>query len=230
MKQYFLAAIIFALTSSVIFADNAASNIQLSRLSSYSSLEPAFPKGSLGFRIGLGLDRYQDVSASEASDKGEDLNLANIYIHKGTPWPIDFGILFSQGVGAGFQKIGAHIQWNVYQGFRLPSLSLRYSQASTKGPRKVKMESRQISVAVDYSILSLFTLFAKLGIESRRIEETETESYSLKAMTRSELINEFIQEIGLQVRIIPGYLDLTIAAQRSPDETDHVLAKLGLGM
>ncbi|SME87734.1 hypothetical protein [Pseudobacteriovorax antillogorgiicola] len=226
ISYLFLLTTIFIMISEVCFAGDPSPSRQLVDFNQYNPLEPAFSRGSLGLKVGIGLEEHQwreapslnrQIYAQPNSETGR-LELVNVYLHKGTPWPIDLGIVLSQAIDSEVSRLGSHLQWTFFEGFKLPSFGLRVAHSRIYGLNSTEVRSFQGDMVADYSIFSYFTLFAKYSLGQHKIDQNFETQPSLRLDNDETFQSEFQDSsslIGLQVRAWPGVGDLTFARTSS---------------
>ncbi|NRA67043.1 MAG: hypothetical protein HRU19_21320 [Pseudobacteriovorax sp.] len=206
----------------------------LAKINQYHSLEPGFAKGSLGTRFGLGAEEVLTDSYPSESIGSEpgSIQFAHAYFHKGTPWPLDVGVVFSQAIDSDVTKVGSHLQYNVYQGLMMPSLGIRGNWSRTFGLDDAELESIGATAVLDYSLFRFFTVFVTSTIQDSEITLRRSSGFALtqgENQRRHFKSLDQYQTVGLNIRVIPGTADLTAALIRS-DKDEHYTFKIAVGL
>ncbi len=233
--------ILYILTFLGIASPNlAAPALQpLLALNHYNPLEPAYSRGAMAFNMGIGFEELQwsaNPIANHQLHLGSEKNSASIslynaFLNLGTRWPVDFGLIFSQiGQNSG-TRLGGHIQWTIYQGFRLPSIAIRAHGSQIMGLDSIAVEGLGASLAMDYSLLRYFTFTGCLSLQR------DTITYALSGNPSFQLGPEDTKEsyisssrtVGLTITLVPGALEVSIFEEYFEDMEKRYLAKIHFG-
>lgn len=237
------ASIVSMLSAPVVLAKDAIKAI--ASINHYSPLEAAYSHGANGFSFGLGYTANpvkQNVAINELSSHLPEASLAGplmtAYLVKGFDAPIDVGITASQISGSRFERIGAHAQWTVFEGFRMPSLALRGSYSRMSRAFQADSANVNISALADVSFLRYFTAYLGVGESFHRfkihtfggqkaVDSTlsliETAQKGIEWQERSMFY-------GFAVKLIPPFVTATVETQSYGQGENRLVAKISLGM
>jgi hypothetical protein len=233
-----------ALSSSLAMASPDSAALQsLGRINSYTPLEAAHSHGEIGFSFGLGIqprlfDRpnLKDITSHYGDSEKYDRTLVNAYLVKGFRWPIDFGVSTGQIPGSSVKRLGAHLQWTAFEGFRLPSLATRLAFSRLSGYAKTELASSEASLLADYAIFSYLTFY--VGVSTLFHHASYHPDMSSLAMQ-----NEFSRPprqtrqwwsrrrfSGLVIQLLPPYFKVTAEYQRYEEDRENWMGKLSFGL
>lgn len=219
----------------VLIAKQSKGNETILALNHYTALQPAYTSGSLGMRVAVGYEKFawdsspkvnRQVYIDPETDNGQT-EFLTVLVNKGTRWPIDFSAQASQALGTDITKVGAHLQWSLFQGFKLPTIALRASGNRTWGLRSTEISGTSASAVIDYSLFSYFTAFYNLGWQSHqmKINYDSKPSFQLDSDSPEDTQLTYRSEtFGLLVRAWPGVGDLRIAKQQFLNKSRYVLS------
>lgn len=225
------------MTSSI----GAASSIKpLLVLNHYNPLEPAYARGSMAFHLGLG---YEALPWDDSPLVGYQLNLGpekdsgsvhivNAFINLGTRWPIDFGILASKVGESSGKRLGGHVQWTFFQGFRLPSLAWRLYASQLRGLESLELHGLGTSLIMDYTILRYFNFVASVSAQkdTAYYEISTNPSFQLGAENTTQTFISITKAIGLSISLIPGRFELSVYEEHYQERPKRYLGKISLGI
>jgi hypothetical protein len=237
-----------ALLGSAVFSFRVMAFEELKTIAAinhYSPLEGAYSHGAAGFSFGLGY--LSNPIAKELGDNdltsevsGESLNgpMITAYLVKGFDIPIDIGITASQIPGSSFEKLGAHAQWTVIEGFKLPSIAVRGSYSRMSRAFQADAANINVSALVDYSFLRYFTTYAGTGTTFHRFKmhDQDRELASARVLSLVESAKQGLEWeerssfYGLAVKVMPPFVTATVERQVYGQSEDRIVAKLSLGM
>lgn len=200
-------------SSQALIGDERASFSQISR---FTPVEPAGSKGITGYSLGGGLSIYSISQLS--NDQKERLNLSydserlilnQIYFNKGLFSPIDFGLSAAASANSEIQRFGGYLQWTLFEGFKLPALSVRGYYQNTYGIRGAALRSEGIEGLVAYSFFRYFTVYAGKGMLSSK--SSITRSFSEGPDTTSELVeSSYPAFVGAKILYLPPFATISL--------------------
>ena len=236
------------LMSSAVFSSRLMAFDELKTIAAinhYSPLEAAYSHGAAGFSFGLGYspnpitkELVSNDLSREISDDSLNKPMITAYLVKGFDIPIDIGITASQIPGSRFEKLGAHAQWTVFEGFKLPSFALRGSYSRMSRAFQADAANVNISTLIDYSFLRYFTAYLGTGNSFHRFKMhgqyrgmTSARFLSLADSAKQGLEwEERSSFYGLAVKVLPPFVTATVETQVYGRSEDRIVAKLSLGM
>lgn len=214
----------------------------LGQINTYSPMEAAHSLGSIGFSFGLGWQsRIFDHGALSQWGNPEEFEqlkgeaLVNAYLTKGFRWPFDFGVVASQVPGTTIQRVGGHLQYTLFQGFRLPSLASRFSFTRLSGFQQTALASSQLGLVADYSFLRYFTLFTSYNALFHRATYYNyianwSLAEELSPARQSDTWWDQHHSFGLKVKLFSPYLSFTAEHQQIQSGQKQWLGKFSIGM
>ncbi|MFW7377865.1 MAG: hypothetical protein ACOH5I_03535 [Oligoflexus sp.] len=215
---------------------------QLGKINTYSPLEPAFSRGAIGFTFGLGWQPriFDDANLQQWGNPAEyqDIRqetMINAYLVKGFSWPINIGVSAGQIPATTIKRLGGHAQWTMFQGFKLPSLAARFAFNRLSGFQATELASSQASLLTDYSFLRYFTIFIGYSLQYHQASYRDhIPGWNISRMSQSSQIvkNWWDQHqiIGINIRFLPPYFQLTVEHQRFQENQEQWLGKLSFGI
>ena len=198
----------------------------------YSPVDPAGSKGSQSLTLGFGVATAPSANdpdgVTNGSPSSETDQILRVFVTKGMPFPVDFGLMLGTSASGQFQQTGMHAQWTVFEGFRLPAFTVRASllrsawtdwsmsdergaAASETGIRITSMDTRNWELLASWGVLGVLTPYAGLGIAEAGGERSQTQFY------------------GLEVQAMPPFMRVGIES-RSAFAKNHFMAKVSLGL
>lgn len=163
-------------------------------INQYSPVENFQSRGSYGWQIGVGLlqtgrtlEREEDDPSSPDPTLESPERIPRLTISKGTAWPIDFGLSLARFPEENqVWQYGGHVQWTLWEAFRLPTLALRLSRLETEGMSAVsRLRTDTIQLGSSYAFLRYITLSAAVGLQWQSWQWLDTqENLSLTSWER----------------------------------------------
>ena len=143
----------------------------LESLSGPTVLEGAHAHGSWGTKIGFGGSQYRlskevPHSALIYNDKTqnkETLFVPRVYLTKGTPIGIDFGLQYATGENRMFTLAGGYMQWSFYQELAMPALAIRTSFTELQGIESTRFQAVHPELLTSYGFLRYFEIYGGVG-------------------------------------------------------------------
>lgn len=188
----------------------------------YSQVDPAGSKGSQSLALGLGVSRLEAESADaqnpDEPGDNDTSQLLRVYLTKGLPFPVDFGLMLGTSPSGHFQQAGAHAQWTAFEGFKLPAVTLRTSFLKSSWVDMVdsrmemaSVDSKTVEVITSWGILGVLTPYAGLGVTEVGNEKTRTHC------------------AGLEIQAMPPFMRVGVES-RSAFAKRQFMAKISLGL
>lgn len=196
----------------------------------YSPVDPAGSKGSqslaLGFGVASPMARGTSNDAREESVVPASGDVLRAYLTKGLPVPLDVGVMMGTSQGGEFQQIGTHLQWTMFEGFRLPALTLRAAAldstwtASSEGVEggmeyrlleTRRIRSMSLGFIASWGILGVLTPYAGVG-KVRVGSESGDENFA-----------------GVEIQAFPPFVRLGLES-RSAFARRSLMAKVSVGL
>ncbi|MEY4630821.1 MAG: hypothetical protein RIQ81_941 [Pseudomonadota bacterium] len=194
----------------------------------YMPVDPAGSKGSQSFAIGFGtvMNGAAGKNSDERSGSTDTVDsLMRLHLTKGLPIPVDLGMILGASPNGRTQQAGGHLQWTVFEGFRLPAVSVRGAMMRTYAPRSPRddgqsqdkvwrnshEDTRSLELIASWGFLGILTPYAGAG----QIHTGEDSSFQKVA--------------GLEIQMMPPFARLSFEA-RTAFDTDTLAAKISLGL
>lgn len=135
---------------------------------SYKAITPAEPLGTVGFDIGLeatftelnSIDKWGGaIGATDLSY----LPLPKLHLHKGLPFSLDVGAVYSSVPGSNVSYWGGELRYSFVSGnLALPAIAVRGSYTSLVGVDDISLSTKGLELTVSKGFL-MFTPYAGLG-------------------------------------------------------------------
>lgn len=135
---------------------------------SYKAITPAEPLGLIGFDFGLELSMTELASVDEWGQAiGDDslslLPLPKLHIHKGLPFGIDLGAVYSQVPSTDIQYWGGEIRYSFVSGnLAIPAIAVRGTYTQLLGIDELDLSTKGVELTVSKGFL-LLTPYAGIG-------------------------------------------------------------------
>ena len=218
----------------------------LERVNRYTPIEGAGSHGSYGTHIGFGLNRYdsrpkaenyyyQYVMNDEQPSSSESLDLTKAYLIKGSPWPVDIGLVFGSDNSTKISQLGGHVQWTLFEGLQLPAVALRGYYSRLLGLNDTQFSSYGVDSVVSYGIFRYFNLYVGGGAQYSYMEikvidteETALAQLDQSSFHKSDKLTSYTSMLGIKANIVPALLSVAGEYHRSQDQKGSLAAKLSL--
>ncbi len=134
---------------------------------SYKAIAPAEPLGLLGFDIGLegsftGLESVEKWGEALETD-ADYLPLVKLHAHKGLPFGIDVGAVYSQIPSTDIQYMGAELRYSFVSGnIALPAVAVRGTYTTLVGIDELDFSTMGLELTVSKGFL-MATPYAGIG-------------------------------------------------------------------
>lgn len=146
---------------------------------SYKAVAPAEPLGITGFDIGIEVtgtslksaDIWQQATGSSLST----LPLAKVHAHKGLPFGIDLGAVYSTAPGSNIKLMGGELRYAIVEGnIALPAVAVRGAMTKLSGVDQLEFSSKSVELSVSKGF-AMVTPYAGVG----KVWSTSTPQNSL---------------------------------------------------
>ncbi len=127
---------------------------------SYKAISPAEPLGLIGFDIGVEASFTQLESATEIKEAFDTsmstLPLLKIHAHKGLPFGIDVGAVYSQVPSTDIQFVGGEIRYSFVSGnLAIPAIGVRGTYTRIIGIDELDLSTKGVELTVSKGFLLL---------------------------------------------------------------------------
>lgn len=246
MKRiYFCATAAFFLSASL--AQAASKDIDLSGLAgaeaqkkflllsedlasalSYKAVAPAEPLGLTGFDIGVELSATKMNNASAwagAVSNGKSIDtlpVPKLHVHKGLPFDIDVGVVYTSIPTTNIQLIGGELRYAIIGGnVALPAVAIRGTMTKMSGVDNLAFDTKGLELTVSKGFV-MITPYAALG------QVWTTSDPSVCATPTNCLKKEDIQQtkMALGANVNLGLVNLSLEGDKTGDNTTYS-AKVG---
>lgn len=160
---------------------------------SYKAVAPAEPLGLTGFDIGIEVtgtslksaDIWKDVTGSSLST----LPLAKLHAHKGLPFGIDLGAVYSTAPGSNIKLMGGELRYAILEGnVGLPAVAVRAAMTKLSGVDQLEFSSKsvELSVSKGFAMVTPFLGVGKVwststpqnGLSLTEVKDTATKLFA----------------------------------------------------
>ncbi len=226
-----------------IFAESnltKASNNYLSQINQYILGDTYESSGSFGLKFGMS---YFKTGLKDSSlltkDEAYSLNLTSrqevlapqsftrVSITKGTFLPLDFGAMASvSNDTTKAAQWGAHVQWTVYERFKIPTVAIRVSRTETTGLTDIEsLRSDQIEIGTSYAPIPYCTISASFGRQWNEWKLLLTDYIEKKVESTSPEPKNFVN-IGMKIQPFTPFINLSLERTVSGERSQAELLKL----
>ena len=134
---------------------------------SYKAVAPAEPLGLTGFDVGIELTgtslKSADVWEKATGSSLSTLPLAKLHAHKGLPFGIDVGAVYSTAPGSNITLMGGELRYAIMSGnVALPAVAVRAAMTKLSGVEQLEFNSQSVELSVSKGFLML-TPYAGVG-------------------------------------------------------------------
>ncbi len=215
----------------------------LSAIARYSPLEGAYSHGSIGATFGVGTHSYNDVPASslqqhhmhmDDSDDKQDMRASHMYIVKGLALPIDVGVSLGATQDDQISIVGGHIQWTVFEGFRVPAVAFRAAHKRLFGLNDAEVSATRVDVVVGTNLMNFLTVYGFTGMQRNDVTLNSAAYFQYGLTAQPENLDyrkvwlSKAHAIGIRALVIPPLLALTAELQLDSATGQSVAAKISL--
>jgi hypothetical protein len=174
---------------------------------SYKGIIPAEPLGVTGFDIGAAVSsvslEHRDVWAKAGSDVGKHAPIPSLRAHKGLPFGIDLGVMYSQVPKTGINLWGGEVRWSPLQGSTaLPAVAFRLGATKLSGLDQLDLNTTSFDVSVSKGFL-MFTPYAGVGTvhtnSKTNVAALKSESFSQAKVFAGVNVNFALLNVALEM-------------------------------
>lgn len=129
---------------------------------SFKPLIPSEAMGITGFDIGVAVtgtkikNRNVFDRATSGGDTPSWLPVPTIRVHKGLPFNIDVGLLYSQVPGTNLKYTGGELRWAILPGSTaVPAVALRGTLTKVSGVDQLDFDTRSVDISVSKGFVNL---------------------------------------------------------------------------
>jgi hypothetical protein len=189
---------------------------------SYKGLTPAAPLGVTGFDVGLATTVTHvenNAALSRAGITSAYVVVPTLRAHKGLPFGIDVGVMYSRVPGTDIALWGGELRYALIQGgVAMPAVGLRGSYTRVTGVSQLDFDTKGLDISISKGF-TLFTPYAGAGAVWVTATPNGVAGLSKESMTQGKLF------AGLNANF--GLMNLAIEGDRTGEVTTYGL-KLGL--
>lgn len=190
---------------------------------SYKAVAPAEAQGLTGFDIGVEITRTE-VTNSKVLDKamGNDgpsaLILPKLHAHKGLPFGIDIGAMYSTLPGSNISLMGGELRYALIDGgIATPAVALRGTYTTLSGVDQLDFTTKGLELAISKGF-AMLTPYAGVG------NVWANSKANVSGLTKENLsMNKVF--IGLNVNM--GLMNLAFEGDKTGDNASYS-AKIGV--
>jgi len=192
---------------------------------SYKPLTPTEPLGITGFDIGIAATstKLQNTGVFTAAGAGDLTNLVvpSLRLHKGLPFGIDVGIMYSAVPSTNIKLVGGELRYALLSGgVAMPAIGIRGSYTKLSGVDQLEFSTRGVDLSISKGFL-MFTPYA--GIGKVWADSNPVGTAAAAGLTKESFsVNKAF--VGLNLNF--GLMNLAFEGDKTGDATTYG-AKLG---
>lgn len=198
---------------------------------SYKAITPAEPLGTIGFDFGLELTATELASVDEwgqaiGNDDLSYLPLPKIHVHKGLPFGIDVGAVYSQVPSTDIQYWGGEIRYSFVSGnLAIPAIAVRGTYTQLLGIDELDLSTKGLELTVSKGFLML-TPYAGIGQiwSNASLSYVEDQSGTNQTISLDGDATLFKWFAGLNINL--GLMNIALEADQTGDSLSYS-GKLG---
>ncbi len=200
---------------------------------SYKAITPAEPLGLIGFDFGLELTATKLSSIDKWGNAigNKDLSylpLPKLHVHKGLPFGIDLGAVYSQVPSTDIQYWGGEIRYSFVSGnLAIPAVAVRGSYTQLVGIDELDLTTKGLELTVSKGFL-LLTPYAGIGqiwsnasLDYTYTESTTSQDVNVKLDGDAAMFKWFV---GLNINL--GLMNIVFEADQTGESMSYS-GKLG---
>lgn len=137
---------------------------------SFKPLIPSEALGTTGFDLGVAATatRIQNgtILSKASNNEAVSTTLAapSIRLHKGLPWNVDVGLVYTSVPDLPYKSYGGEVRWAFLPGSTvLPAVALRGAFTGTSGVDQLKLSTTSLDISVSKGI-AMFTPYGGVGM------------------------------------------------------------------
>jgi hypothetical protein len=193
---------------------------------SYKAVIPAEPLGITGFDIGIEVSSTKMSSADDwqgavsGGDSIDNLIVPKLHVHKGLPFGIDLGAVYTSIPTTNIKLIGGELRYAFISGnVAIPALAVRGSFTKLSGVDDLSFSTKGLELSVSKGF-AMLTPYAGLG----RVWTTSDPSSDLPLLEKVD-VEQTKYYVGANINF--GLMNLALEGDKTGDSTTYS-AKLGL--
>ena len=190
---------------------------------SYKPLTPTTPLGITGFDLGIAVTstKLQNPGVFTRAGAGDLTNLVvpSLRLHKGLPFNIDVGIMYSAVPSTNIKLVGAELRYAFVSGnVAMPAIGIRGSYTKLSGVDQLEFSTRGVDLSISKGFL-MFTPYAGIG----KVWADSNPVGTASALSKESFsVNKTF--VGLNLNF--GLMNLAFEGDKTGDATTYG-AKLG---
>ncbi len=205
-------------------------------INQYSPIDSFASQGSYGWNIGLGLARLarpSETLETEDSARLAPTDMTRVMLTKGTRWPFDFGLLLARSPDEErVWQYGGHLQWTLWEAFRMPSLAVRMSRIETEGLTSLaRLRTDALQIGSSFALFSYLTWSVAMGRQWESWEwQADEGSLALAASDTTERSGRrYFYSASLKIQLPQPLIQLSLEQVRWENRQSLMnLAKIGI--
>ncbi len=192
---------------------------------SYKAVSPAEPLGVMGFDIGIEATATSLDSIDQWGDAIDDTSLSvllfpKLHVHKGLPFGIDLGLVYSNLPVADISYIGGEVRYSFVSGnVAMPAIAVRGTYTTLLGVDEIDFSTKGLELSVSKGFL-LFTPYAGVG----NIWTSGDLSYTLDggpSVSESASVTQFKWFVGLNLNL--GLMNIVAEVDQTGDAKSYTM-------
>lgn len=155
---------------------------------SYKALAPAEPTGITGFDIGVevtatSLEHGDLYDKASSGGSVSTLPVPKLHLHKGLPFNIDVGVMYSSVPGTNITLTGGEIRWAFIEGgVAMPAVAVRATMSTLGGVDQLELDTQgvELSISKGFAMLTPYAGIGTVSVDSKPAASTglKSESFS----------------------------------------------------
>lgn len=191
---------------------------------SYKGIIPAESLGITGFDLGVAVSSVSLDSKAYWSKAGSNVSsdaiVPSLRVHKGLPFNLDLGLMYSQVPRTGINLIGGEVRWAAFEGGTVaPAVALRLGATRLSGLDQLDLNTTSLDVSISKGFL-MVTPFAGIGTV-----HTSSKPNIDGSTLQSESFSQAKMFVGANLNF--GLMNFALEADKTGD-VNSTSVKLGL--
>lgn len=198
---------------------------------SYKAVTPAEPLGLTGFDVGVELSATKLSNASSWKSAVSDgksidtLPVPKLHVHKGLPFDIDVGLVYTSIPTTNIQFIGGELRYAIISGnIALPAVAVRGTLTKMSGVDNLSFDTKGLELTVSKGF-AMITPYAGLGWIWTTSDPSLCTTTTPSVCLEKEDIQQTKMAIGANVNL--GLVNLSFEGDKTGDSTTYS-AKAGV--
>ena len=196
---------------------------------SYKAVAPAEPLGITGFDIGMELSATKMNNAAAwagAVSNGKSIDtlpVPKLHLHKGLPFDIDIGVVYTSIPTTNIQLIGGELRYAIIGGnVALPAVAIRGTMTKLSGVSNLAFDTKGLELTVSKGFV-MITPYAAVGQVWTTSDPSVCAGIPPICLTKED-IQQTKMAIGANVNL--GLVNLALEGDKTGDSTTYS-AKMG---